>query len=529
MATAGWFTGPSGPPRRADAEVIWSTVDALIGEALTAADGHIVAGVGVGSAGPIDVTEGTVSPINIAAWQGFPIVQRVAQAPGCRCGWPATWYAWRWVSAGGAPVGVRGSCSAWWCPPASVVVWCSTVHRMSVAPVTPGTSVTSWSNPMGRCVPAVVAAAWRRWPPARIWRSGRMNTDGTRRRTPTPRRWPRPPPAATRWRCAHFAVAPMRSPRPIASAAAVCDLDLVVLGGGVAQAGEVLFGPLRERLAHYARLSFLRGLRVVPAALGGDAGLVGAAALVADMLRPHRAARPRGRWSCRCRCATEPFWLIGGPSATLIQFHRRPSATEKSVEGPGNARRPTQEDEVSTADQPSVAIRAPAHLRRGVCHFRVANSRQSPVGNRTHHKEACMAKAEKATAVADIAEQFKASTATVVTEYRGLTVANLAELRRSLGDFDDLHGRQEHPGQARCLGGRNRGPRRPVRRSDRHRVHHRRAGRCCQGDQEVRQGSQAARHQGRLHGRRCAVRVARSRRSPTWSRARCCWPSWPAP
>lgn len=43
-----------------------------------------------------------------------------------------------------------------------------------------------------------------------------------------------------------------------------------------------------------------------------------------------------------------------------------------------------------------------------------------------------MAKADKATAVADIAEQFKSSTATVVTEYRGLTVANLAELRRSL-------------------------------------------------------------------------------------------------
>ena len=43
-----------------------------------------------------------------------------------------------------------------------------------------------------------------------------------------------------------------------------------------------------------------------------------------------------------------------------------------------------------------------------------------------------MAQAEKATAVADIAEQFKSSTATVITEYRGLTVANMAELRRSL-------------------------------------------------------------------------------------------------
>jgi len=45
-----------------------------------------------------------------------------------------------------------------------------------------------------------------------------------------------------------------------------------------------------------------------------------------------------------------------------------------------------------------------------------------------------MAKADKATAVADIAEQFKDSTATLITEYRGLTVANLKDLRRSLGD-----------------------------------------------------------------------------------------------
>ena len=44
-----------------------------------------------------------------------------------------------------------------------------------------------------------------------------------------------------------------------------------------------------------------------------------------------------------------------------------------------------------------------------------------------------MAKADKAAAVADIAEQFKEATAALVTEYRGLTVSNLAELRRSLG------------------------------------------------------------------------------------------------
>jgi glucokinase len=66
----------------------------------------------------------------------------------------------------------------------------------------------------------------------------------------------------------------------IASVAAVCDLDLVVIGGGVANAGPVLFDPLHAALRRYAALDFIAGLRVVPAALGGEAGLVGAAALL---------------------------------------------------------------------------------------------------------------------------------------------------------------------------------------------------------------------------------------------------------
>ncbi|NMN97895.1 50S ribosomal protein L10 [Antrihabitans stalactiti] len=44
-----------------------------------------------------------------------------------------------------------------------------------------------------------------------------------------------------------------------------------------------------------------------------------------------------------------------------------------------------------------------------------------------------MAKAEKITAVAEITEQFKGSTAAVVTEYRGLSVGKLTDLRRALG------------------------------------------------------------------------------------------------
>jgi large subunit ribosomal protein L10 len=42
-------------------------------------------------------------------------------------------------------------------------------------------------------------------------------------------------------------------------------------------------------------------------------------------------------------------------------------------------------------------------------------------------------RADKATAVAELTEQFRGAGATVLTEYRGLTVAQLTQLRRSLG------------------------------------------------------------------------------------------------
>jgi large subunit ribosomal protein L10 len=43
-------------------------------------------------------------------------------------------------------------------------------------------------------------------------------------------------------------------------------------------------------------------------------------------------------------------------------------------------------------------------------------------------------RSDKATAVAELTESFRSSTATVLTEYRGLTVAQLKELRRALGN-----------------------------------------------------------------------------------------------
>ena len=56
--------------------------------------------------------------------------------------------------------------------------------------------------------------------------------------------------------------------------------ERIVIGGGVAQAGELLFRPIRETIRKKAFPIAYRSVKVVPAVLGTDAGLIGAAALV---------------------------------------------------------------------------------------------------------------------------------------------------------------------------------------------------------------------------------------------------------
>ncbi len=66
----------------------------------------------------------------------------------------------------------------------------------------------------------------------------------------------------------------------LAGATALLDLDVAVIGGGMVAAADLLFRPLQEALAVHARMPFTRRLRVVPAERPGEAGLLGAAALL---------------------------------------------------------------------------------------------------------------------------------------------------------------------------------------------------------------------------------------------------------
>lgn len=68
----------------------------------------------------------------------------------------------------------------------------------------------------------------------------------------------------------------------LATGQALFDVEAVVLGGGLARAGAQLLDPLRAAL--HDRMTFHREPRLVPAALGADAGCLGAALLALDDL-----------------------------------------------------------------------------------------------------------------------------------------------------------------------------------------------------------------------------------------------------
>jgi glucokinase len=60
------------------------------------------------------------------------------------------------------------------------------------------------------------------------------------------------------------------------------DPRTLIIGGGLAEAGETLFTPLREAIR--SRITFQKQPSIVPAALGDGAGCLGAGLLAWDLL-----------------------------------------------------------------------------------------------------------------------------------------------------------------------------------------------------------------------------------------------------
>jgi glucokinase len=75
----------------------------------------------------------------------------------------------------------------------------------------------------------------------------------------------------------------------IASAVNLLDPELVVIGGGMAAAGETFFAALRREVQARVHAGAADYVRIVPAALGNRAGLIGAALLCAERAQEQTA------------------------------------------------------------------------------------------------------------------------------------------------------------------------------------------------------------------------------------------------
>ncbi len=278
-----WTQVPT--PADLDAEQLWRTLDALLTDVLDSAGltPAGLAGCGCGCGGPMEWPSGVVSPLNIPAWRGFPLRSRLAERldgiivrvhNDAICMVAAE----HWRGAGRGRDNVMGMVVSTGVGGGLVLDGrlvqgasgnaghighvvvdpetgpkCACGGKGCLEAIARGPALVSWAQEQG----------WR--PDQRDATAKELAADGALGHSVGL--------AAMRRAGRALGIA-------IASATVLCDLEVVSVGGGLSQAGPLLFDPLEESLRAHARLDFARQVTVVPAALGHSAGLVGAAALI---------------------------------------------------------------------------------------------------------------------------------------------------------------------------------------------------------------------------------------------------------
>ncbi|GAA1073210.1 MULTISPECIES: ROK family protein [Kitasatospora] len=281
-------------PAREDAGTVLGAVHRVLDELSAHPLWGGVRSLGIGSAGPVDTSAGTVSPVNIAAWRGFPIVAEAGAHPAVR-GLP--------VVLGGDAVAMTAAEHRYGAARPYADALCLVVSTGVGAGLVLGGSVhhgrTGNAGHLGHisvdldgdpcpcgsrgCLEilasgtAIAARAVRDgWRPTGTDTSASAVAEAARAGDPIA--------------LASFDRAARALAAGIAATATLVEIEAAVIGGGVARAGDVLFDPLRRHLHTYAALPFAAGLTVLPAHLGTDAGLVGAAALALDELSGREGA-----------------------------------------------------------------------------------------------------------------------------------------------------------------------------------------------------------------------------------------------
>jgi glucokinase len=278
-----WSQVPT--PADLDAEQLWRTLDALITGVLDGAGvtARGLAGCGCGCGGPMEWPSGVVSPLNIPAWRAFPLRDRLAERLG---GIPVRVHndaicvvaGEHWRGAGRGRDNVLGMVVSTGVGGGLVLDGrliegaSGNAGHIGHVVVDPDTGPLCACGGRG-CLEAIARGpALVSWAQAEGWRPDQE--DATAKELADDGAHGHPVGRAAMQRAGRaLGIA-------IASATCLCDLEVVSVGGGLSQAGPLLFDPLEEALRAHARLDFARQVSVVPAALGQAAGLVGAAALI---------------------------------------------------------------------------------------------------------------------------------------------------------------------------------------------------------------------------------------------------------
>src|SRR5580700_10208682 len=278
-----WAQVPT--PAGLDAEQLWRTLDALITEVLdqagvTPAD---LAGCGCGCGGPMEWPSGVVSPLNIPGWRGFPLRARLTERLGgitvrvhndaiCMVA------AEHWRGAGRGRDNVLGMVVSTGVGGGLVLDGRLIAGASGNAGHIGHVVVDPDTGPPCACGGRGCAEAIARGPALVTWAQGQGwrpdQKDATAKDL-----------AADGAQGHPVGIAAMRRAGralgiAIASATHLCDLEVVAIGGGLAQAGPLLFDPLEEALRIHVGLVYAQDVLVVAAGLGQSAGLIGAAALI---------------------------------------------------------------------------------------------------------------------------------------------------------------------------------------------------------------------------------------------------------
>jgi glucokinase len=266
-------------------EELSAAVLGVLGDALAALPaGSSVIGIGVGSAGPITLAEGLVSPLNLAVWRDFPLRQLVADAvPGVpvtmRMDGECITLAEHWVGAAVGYDNVMGMIVSTGVGGGLILEGTAIAGPTGNAGHIGHVEVGGFDDPClcggTGCVEAVASG-----PKTVAWanRQGWVGATGEDL-------------AAAYAAGDPIAIeAVKRSGRAIgqaiASATALTDIEIVAIGGGFSRVTPDLFIYIREAIDKRAAWGFVTKVRVVPSSLSDAGPLIGSAALVhrADLI-----------------------------------------------------------------------------------------------------------------------------------------------------------------------------------------------------------------------------------------------------